>query len=141
MKAIISILLFSCFFISSNIFAQQSEVTQPEIFEHKSGDTTYMMQKYFLCLLKTGPSRNHDDATAQKIQGGHMAHLSWLTETEKICIAGPSQDHDVVQGFVLYRVATQEEAEKLANMDPAVKAGRLTVEVLPWWAAQGSKLY
>ncbi len=33
----------------------------------------------------------------------------------------------------LYRVGTLAEARRLAEADPAVKAGRLAVEVLAWW--------
>ncbi len=35
---------------------------------------------------------------------------------------------------------TMKEADSLANLDPAVKAGRLVVETVPWWASKGSKL-
>ena len=139
-----NILTFSLFFVvffASDLQAQQSEDKGPEIFSYEDGDTTYVMQKYFLCLLKTGPVREQDEETAAKIQKEHRAHLNWLAESEQICLAGPSQDHEEVQGFVLYRVATIEKAIELANMDPAVKAGRLIVDVIPWWAAQGSKLY
>ncbi len=38
------------------------------------------------------------------------------------------------------RVPTKERAEELAAMNPAVKAGRLVMEIHPWWAAVGSSL-
>jgi hypothetical protein len=37
----------------------------------------------------------------------------------------------------LFRVASPEEARALAEADPMVQAGRLTVEVLTWWVEKG----
>ncbi len=34
------------------------------------------------------------------------------------------------------RVPTKEGAEELAAMNPAVKAGRLVMEIHPWWAVR-----
>lgn len=114
--------------------------TNHETFEYKEGDTTYIMQKYFLVLLKKGPNRNQDSTEVAKIMEAHLAHLSWLDKTGKISLAGPSENHETVSGFVLYNTETQQEADSLAKLDPAVKAGRLEVETLPWWAAKGSTL-
>lgn len=114
--------------------------TKHETFSYKEGDTTYVMQKYFLVLLKKGPNRTQSKAEADTIQKQHMAHISWLDKTGKISLAGPSEGHETVAGFLLFNTETLKEADSLAKLDPAVKAGRLTVETLPWWAAKGSKL-
>lgn len=114
--------------------------TNHETFSYKEGDSTYVMQKYFLVLLKKGKNRNHSTEEATELQKQHMAHISWLSKTGKISIAGPSENHETVAGFLLFNTETMKEADSLANLDPAVKAGRLEVETLPWWAAKGSKL-
>lgn len=114
--------------------------TNHETFSYQSGDTTYVMQKYFLVLLKKGKNRNHSKEEAAELQKQHMAHISWLDKTGKISIAGPSDNHETVAGFLLFNTETIKEADSLANLDPAVKVGRLEVETLPWWAAKGSKL-
>jgi hypothetical protein len=36
--------------------------------------------------------------------------------------------------------ATLDEAKALAAEDPAVKAGRLVIDVYPWFAAKGLKI-
>ena len=49
---------------------------------------------------------------------------------------GPFGDDGDIRGATIYRVATAEEAQRLASGDPAVKAGRFIVEVHPWWLAR-----
>lgn len=114
--------------------------TNHETFSYQQGDTTYVMQKYFLVLLKKGKNRNHSKEEATELQQKHMAHIAWLDKTGKVSLAGPSENHETIAGFLLFNTETIKEADSLANLDPAVKAGRLEVEALPWWAAKGSTL-
>lgn len=115
-------------------------VQEPETFEIQEGDTTYVMQKYFMVFLKAGPERNQGKAEAEKIQKAHLAHLGKLAEMRKTSITGPMAGEGDIRGIVVFNTATEEEARQLAEKDPAVKAGRLVVEVHPWWAAKGSTL-
>ena len=69
-----------------------------------------------------------------------VSYNNWLAKTNKISIAGPSDKHETISGFLLFNTETLKEADSLANLDPAVKAGRLVVETVPWWASKGSKL-
>lgn len=111
-----------------------------ETFSYKEGDTTYVMQKYFMVFLKKGPQRNQDSITAAKLQEKHLAHLEKLAMDGKTCITGPFESEGDVLGIVVFNTPTLREADSLANADPAVKAGRLVVETHPWWAAKGSVL-
>ncbi|WP_340199442.1 YciI family protein [Ascidiimonas sp. W6] len=111
-----------------------------ETFSYKEGDTTYVMQKYFMVFLKKGAIRNQDSIARIKLQTAHQAHLEKLHLMGKICIAGPFDDESTVSGVVIYNTPTFKEADSLAKSDPAVKAGMLTVETHPWWAAKGSVL-
>lgn len=113
---------------------------KPETFSYKEGDTTYVMQKYFMVFLKKGPNRDQDSLTSATIQKKHMAHLEKLHLDGKICIAGPFADDGSISGMVVFNTATFKEADSLAKNDPAVKAGRLIVETHPFWAAKGSAL-
>lgn len=126
---------------SSKSVTQTNPVkTKHETFSYKEGDTIYVMQKYFLVLLKKGPNRTQSKEEETEIQKKHMAHISWLAEQNYISIAGPSENHETISGFLLFNTETMKQADSLAKLDPAVKAGRLEVETLPWWAAKGSKL-
>ncbi len=141
MRKIIACGLFMLF--STVGWAQQVDTSQtamPETFEMEEGDTTYVMQKYFMVFLKRGPNRSQDEQEAQEIQKQHLAHLNKVYEMGKTSITGPFGDDGDIRGIVIYNTATKEEAEKLAKQDPAVQAGRLVVEVHPFWAAKGSRL-
>ena len=127
------LLIILCITLPAFCFAQEE-------FEITEGDTTYTMKKYFLCILKKGPRQEMDSMQIALIQEQHMAHLTMLDKAGKISMAGPIEDDLEIRGIVVYNVATMEEALKLAREDPAVRAGRLKVEMHPWWAVKGSRL-
>lgn len=128
------IFVFSFVLILSVVSFSQEE------FEMKEGDTTFIMKKYYFCLLKRGPNRNIDSVKLAEIQKGHLAHLNKLAGDGKISIAGPFDGDFDWRGIIIFNSKTKEEAEQLQSEDPAVKAGRLMFEIYPWWAAKGSKL-
>ena len=128
MKKIITILI--CLFISSFSFSQEKNQIEKK----------YDMKTYYMVFLKKGPNRNQDSTTVAKLQEQHMAHLTKMADSGKMDLAGPFMDNGEIRGICVYNVATKDEAEKLANEDPMVKAGRLIVEIHPWYAAKDSKL-
>lgn len=111
-----------------------------ETFSMTEGDSTYTMKKYFMVFLKKGEKRDQSPEESAKIQSGHMAHMNTLAEAGKISIAGPFGDDGEVRGIVIYNINNIEEVQKLVAEDPAVIAGRLVMEIHPFWAAQGSTL-
>ena len=98
------------------------------------------MKTYYLVFLLKGENRSHSPEEADKIQAAHLAHLGKMYSDGKLAIAGPLLDDQDLRGICVYDVKTLEEAQKLAESDPAVKAGRLRVEVHPWMSEQGAKL-
>jgi uncharacterized protein YciI len=108
--------------------------------ETKTAEKKYEMKMYYLVFLKKGVNRTQDSVTVKKLQEGHMAHLTKMAESGKMDIAGPVNSDGDLRGICIYNTATKEEAEKLANEDPMVKAGRLAVEVLPFYSAKGASL-
>jgi len=111
-----------------------------QTFTYSEGDTTFLMQQYFMVFLKGGNIRSQDSTEAAKLQGQHLAHLSRMAEEGYASLIGPFDDDGDVRGIVVYNTRTLKEADSLANLDPMVKAGRLKVEVHPWWTAKGGKL-
>ena len=47
---------------------------------------------------------------------------------------------ETIRGITIYNVPTLKMADSLANSDPMVKAGRLEIEIHPWWAGKGFPL-
>ena len=98
------------------------------------------MESFQLVLLVRGSKWTPEVTPAtQELQKQHIAHLTRMGEEGRIVVAGPFSDQrDVtMRGACLYRVGSAEEARALAEQDPAVKAGRLRVEVVTWWVEKG----
>ncbi|MCE2497172.1 MAG: hypothetical protein J4F31_11455 [Flavobacteriales bacterium] len=134
MKTLSSLFLF--LFCAYGAMAQQS----PREFSYQEGDTMYTMKSYILCLLKSGPERSQDSATAAKLMEGHLAHFERLADEGKIAMVGPMGEDTELRGIIIFDVATVEEARALESEDPMIKANRLTMEFHPWWAAKGACL-
>ncbi len=107
--------------------------------DEKTQDTV-LMQQYFIAFLKSGPIRSQNEEEAAKLQNEHLAHLGRMYEEGYADISGPFGDDGDIRGITIYNVPTLKMADSLANMDPMVKAGRLVIEVHPWWAAKGFPL-
>lgn len=111
-----------------------------QTFIYKEGDSTYLMQQYYMVFLKSGENRSQDSTEAAQLQTKHLAHLERMAVEGYASLIGPFEDDGDVRGIVVYNTRTLKEADSLANMDPMVKAGRLKVEVHPWWTEKGGKL-
>ena len=107
--------------------------------DEKTKDTV-LMQQYFMAFLKSGPIRSQNEEEAAILQEEHLAHLSKMYELGYADISGPFGDNGNIRGVTIYNVPTLKMADSLANSDPMVKAGRLEIEIHPWWAAKGFPL-
>ncbi|MFM1877394.1 MAG: hypothetical protein RLZZ241_260, partial [Bacteroidota bacterium] len=87
-----------------------------------------------------GKIRSQTKAEADSLQTLHMAHLQLMYDKGFADISGPLGDDGAIRGITIYNVPTLEMADSLANMDPSVQAGRLEIEIHPWWAAKGFSL-
>lgn len=96
------------------------------------------MTTYYFGVLMKGPKWSAE-ATPERasIQEGHMAHLQAMWKAGKLVLAGPLADDGDWRGVLIYRTKTLDEAQRLANDDPAVKAGRLVVTLHPWMVERG----
>ena len=91
------------------------------------------MTTVYLVLLKKGPAWTPEaTAATQEIQKGHMANIQKMWDAKKLIVAGPIEDTEL-RGIFVIQAASVDEAKSLAAEDPAVKAGRLTASVYPWW--------
>jgi len=77
-----------------------------------------------------------DEEAASALQDAHLAHLADLHEAGHLLAAGPLSD-EKFRGLSILRVDV-EEARRLKEADPAVRAGRFSVEVMPWTIPGGA---
>ena len=110
-----------------------------EFIDPKTKDTI-VMQQYFMAFLKKGQNRSQSKQGADSLQRLHLAHLKRMYDLGYADISGPFGDLGDIRGITIYSVPTIEMADSLANADPMVKAGRLEIEMHPWWAGKGLPL-
>lgn len=101
----------------------------------KYGADDYGMKTYVMAYLKRGPNRNQDSATAAGLQRAHLDNIKRMANEGKLVLAGPFLDDGDVRGIYIFNVQTVEEAEALTSTDPAIQAGRLTMELHPWYGS------
>lgn len=102
-------------------------------FAAKLGSDGYGMKQYVMALLKKGPLRDQDSVTAANLQRAHLENITRMANEGKLVIAGPFMDDWEVRGIYVFDVKTVEEARALTETDPAIQAGRLTMDLHPWY--------
>jgi uncharacterized protein YciI len=93
------------------------------------------MKVYVMAFLKKGPNRNQDSGEAARLQAAHMANIQRMAEEGTLVLAGPFMDDGDLRGIYVFNVPTVEDARKLTETDPAVKSGRLAMELHPWYGS------
>jgi uncharacterized protein YciI len=90
--------------------------------------------------------RRPQDATAypddvlERIQREHLAYHAKLRAGGQVVTNGPVSDQPdpSMRGLTFYRTGSLAESRQLAEADPAVRAGRLTVEIMTWYCPPGT---
>lgn len=111
-----------------------------ETFFYEEEGQKYLMQQYYMVFLKRGSNRSQDSTEAAALQKQHLAHLNRMAKEGYLSLAGPFGDDGEIRGIAVYNTPTLKMADSLANLDPMVKAGRLEVEIHPWWAEKAGSL-
>lgn len=96
-----------------------------------------------LVLLVKGPKWSDADTPENReLMKGHLAHFGKLQEQGHLLLCGPFGDRDDpnLRGLCVYR-GDVESSRKLAEDDPRVKAGHLTVVVQTFWHEKGAVTY
>jgi len=92
----------------------------------------------YFAFLTRGEKWTPDKTPAtEEIQKGHMANINRLADMKKLIAAGPFGDDGRLRGIFVFRVASLDEAKALTATDPAVKAGRLAMELHTWMVPDG----
>jgi len=95
------------------------------------------MTAYLAFLVRGEKWTPEKTPETEAIQKAHLANIGKLAEMKKLVIAGPFGDDGMLRGIFVFRVGSLEEARSLAETDPAVKAGRLALQIHPWVVPEG----
>ena len=106
-----------------------------ELLAEELGADDYGMRQYVIAFLKAGPNQSQDSTRAAELQRAHLDNIRQLAEEGKLVLAGPFMDNGEVRGLYVFDVQTIDEARELTETDPAVEAGRLVMELRPWYGS------
>jgi uncharacterized protein YciI len=87
-------------------------------------------------LLKRDDAPQLDEAAEDELQDAHLDYLASLHEAGHLLAAGPVRG-DRIRGLSLLRVDV-DEARRLKEQDPAVRARVYELEILPWMVPAGA---
>jgi uncharacterized protein len=99
------------------------------------------LESFELVMLRRPASPTaYDDAEIERIQSEHLAFYASMREAGHVVTNGPVLDQadEALRGLSFYRVGSLEQARRLAETDPAVRAGRLEVGVMTWLCPPGT---
>lgn len=101
----------------------------------KAGADDYGMKQYVMAFLKRGPNRDRSKEESDKLQRAHLDNIGRLAEKGMLVLAGPFISDGDLRGIYIFDVKTEEEAKALVETDPAIKAGSLVMELIPWYGS------
>lgn len=121
--------------IDSSITSDTTETSYNAELAEELGADDYGMRQYVMAFLKAGPNRDQDSTQAAELQRAHLENIRRMAEEGDLILAGPFMDSGEIRGIYVFDVQTVEEARKLTETDPAVQAGRLAMELHPWYGS------
>lgn len=139
---VIIFLLASCAPHSEEIATTPEEVSDGgfnEALAQELGADDYGMSRYVMAFLYAGENQDLDSTKAVELQRAHMKNIKRMAEEGSLVLAGPFLDDGDLRGIYIFDVATVEEAKVLTETDPAIQAGSLRMELLPWYGSAAVK--
>ena len=137
-------ILLSAIFILVQINVN-SQSTNPSYNKHLADSLSaddYGMKMYVLVILKTGSVKIEEKQKVDSLFGGHMKNMGDLVQQGKLIVAGPMAKNDKqYEGIFILNVKTIEEANKLLDTDPAIKAKLLEPELYRWYGSAALPIY
>lgn len=124
---------------NQNAESSETEGSPESVFDQELADElgadNYGMRKYVIAFLKAGPNRDLNSTEAAELQRAHMENIRRMAEEGFLIVAGPFLDDGKIRGIYIFDVETVEEAQELTETDPAIQAGRLEMELHPWYGS------
>jgi len=96
------------------------------------------MSSYQFGLLRKGPTWTAQRTPAtDSIQAGHMANINRMAGEGVLLAAGPLLDNGDIRGILIFGADSTARLGELVARDPAVRSGRLVLDLFSWFAPTG----
>jgi uncharacterized protein YciI len=95
---------------------------------------------FTLVLLRRPPDAPEmSDAQLDALQARHLAYRAELRRQGVLVVNGPlaEQSEETLRGLSIF-ACSLDEAARLSDGDPSVRAGRLAYDLMEWWVAAGT---
>ena len=100
------------------------------------GADDYGMKMYVLVILKTGDNDSVTAGESQELFRGHLDNIGRLVKEGKMIIAGPLGKNELsYRGIFIMDMSDIDEVRDIMQSDPAISAGLLNVELMPWYGS------
>ena len=104
----------------------------------KPMSTPVKLSTAYFAFLTRGPAWTPvSTPETEELQRQHLANIRRLANMKKLVWAGPFGDNGTLRGIFVFKVDSLDEAKNLAATDPAVKAGRLALDIHPLLVPDG----
>lgn len=123
--------------VAAEIFAVELHPWWSEDVMKRTATPNTIMTAYLAFLVRGDKWTPEKTPETEAIQKAHLDNINRLAEMKKLVVAGPFGDNGTLRGIFVFRVNSIEEARELAATDPAVKAGRLALQIHPWMVPEG----
>ena len=93
-----------------------------------------------MLLRRPASAPDYPGEELERIQREHLAYHAGLREAGHVVTNGPvdGQPDPALRGLAFYRTGSLERSRQLDEADPAVRAGRLAVEIMVWYCPPGT---
>jgi uncharacterized protein len=99
------------------------------------------LEAFELVLLRRPDNPpEYPEEELERIQREHMDYHAAMRDAGHVVTNGPvdEQPDPSLRGLTFYRTGSLERSRQLAMDDPAVRAGRLAVEIMTWYCPLGT---
>jgi uncharacterized protein len=124
--------------------SQHTDQTYNKALADSLGADERGMKSYVFVILKTGPedANIRDKPTRDRLFAGHFSNMDKMAKAGQLIVAGPiGQNDKTYRGLFILNVKTVEEAEALAQTDPAIQAGIFAIECYSWYGSAALPMY
>lgn len=98
----------------------------------------YEMTTCVMGFIVKGPAWTQDKTPElAKLQQNHLAHIFSLIDSDKAAIVGPLLDNQEIRGIIVFNTDSIELARTWESVDPAIQAGRFSMQYTKWFADKG----